>query len=83
MTTTTPTAYGATIWNCRPYIGYSNLDKLDEKAGKVLRHVPKRNCNRYTDWYTQLPKSMRHDWKLMSKRFGNLYMAPTLNDTSR
>ncbi|OWZ01638.1 hypothetical protein PHMEG_00026937 [Phytophthora megakarya] len=32
MTTTTTTADGTTIRNCRPYIGYTNLQKFDEKA---------------------------------------------------
>ncbi|OWY92293.1 hypothetical protein PHMEG_00038765 [Phytophthora megakarya] len=31
MTTTTTTADGTTVWNCRPYIGYTNLEKFDER----------------------------------------------------
>ncbi|OWZ04081.1 hypothetical protein PHMEG_00024081 [Phytophthora megakarya] len=37
MTTTTTTAEGTTIWNCRPYIGYTNLEKFDEKASRDNR----------------------------------------------
>ncbi|OWY93337.1 hypothetical protein PHMEG_00037318 [Phytophthora megakarya] len=37
MTTTTTTADGTTIWNCRPYIGYTNLEKFDEKASRDNR----------------------------------------------
>ncbi|OWY99855.1 hypothetical protein PHMEG_00029069 [Phytophthora megakarya] len=37
MTTTTATADGTTIWNCRPYIGYTNLEKFDEKASRDNR----------------------------------------------
>ncbi|OWY97938.1 LOW QUALITY PROTEIN: hypothetical protein PHMEG_00031414 [Phytophthora megakarya] len=31
------TADGTTIWNCRPYIGYTNLEKFDEKASRDNR----------------------------------------------
>ncbi|OWZ04417.1 LOW QUALITY PROTEIN: hypothetical protein PHMEG_00023686 [Phytophthora megakarya] len=37
MATTTNTADGTTIWNCRPYIDYINLEKFDEKASKDNR----------------------------------------------
>ncbi|OWY96737.1 hypothetical protein PHMEG_00032920, partial [Phytophthora megakarya] len=37
VTTTTTTADGTTIWNCRPYIGYTNLEKFDEKASRDNR----------------------------------------------
>ncbi|OWY95464.1 hypothetical protein PHMEG_00034524 [Phytophthora megakarya] len=29
------------------------------------------------DWFTQLPKSTRHDWKQMSRRFRKLYIGTT------
>ncbi|OWY97469.1 LOW QUALITY PROTEIN: hypothetical protein PHMEG_00031987, partial [Phytophthora megakarya] len=37
MTTTTTTADGTTIWNCRPYLGYTNLEKFDKKASRDNR----------------------------------------------
>ncbi|OWY96605.1 hypothetical protein PHMEG_00033089 [Phytophthora megakarya] len=33
----TTTADGTTIWNCRPYIGYTNLEKFDERASRDNR----------------------------------------------
>ncbi|OWY98818.1 LOW QUALITY PROTEIN: hypothetical protein PHMEG_00030316 [Phytophthora megakarya] len=37
MSTTTTRADETTIWNCRPYIGYTNLEKFDEKASRDNR----------------------------------------------
>ncbi|OWY98024.1 hypothetical protein PHMEG_00031317 [Phytophthora megakarya] len=100
MTTTTITADGTTIWNCRPYIGYTNLAKFDEKASRdnrvnwwerfsdmasqgswsdtmKIRQFRSRMSIAIKDWFTQLPKSTRHDWKQMSRRFRKPYIGTT------
>ncbi|OWY90082.1 hypothetical protein PHMEG_00041952, partial [Phytophthora megakarya] len=100
MTTTTTTADGTTIRNCRPYIGYTNLEKLDEKASRdnrvnwwerfsdmapqgawsdtmKIRQFSSRMPTAIRDWFTQLPKSTRHDWKQMSRRFRKLLVLGT------
>ncbi|OWZ23818.1 hypothetical protein PHMEG_0001228 [Phytophthora megakarya] len=100
MTTTTTTADGTTIWNCRIYIGYTNLEKFDEKASRdnrvnwwerfsdmasqgswsdtmKIRQFRSRMPTAIRDWFTQLPKSTRHDWKQMSRRFRKLYIGTT------
>ncbi|OWY97456.1 LOW QUALITY PROTEIN: hypothetical protein PHMEG_00032003 [Phytophthora megakarya] len=46
MTSTTTTADGTTIWNCRPYIGYTNLERSSTRklilghgiSGILVRH---------------------------------------------
>ncbi|OWY96389.1 LOW QUALITY PROTEIN: hypothetical protein PHMEG_00033352, partial [Phytophthora megakarya] len=99
MTTTTTTADGTTIWSCRPYIDYTNLEKFDEKAFRdnrvnwwerfsdmasqgfwsdtmKIRQFRSRMPTAI-DWFTQLPKSTRHDWKQMSRRFRKLYIGTT------
>ncbi|OWZ13935.1 hypothetical protein PHMEG_00012663 [Phytophthora megakarya] len=100
MTTTTTTADETTIRNCRSYIGYTNLEKFDEKAFRDNRvnrwerfsNMASQGSWSYTmkicqfrsrmptatmDWFTQLPKSTRHDWKQMSRRFRKLYIGTT------
>ncbi|OWY90230.1 hypothetical protein PHMEG_00041736, partial [Phytophthora megakarya] len=100
MTTTTTTADGTTIWICRPYIGYTNLEKFDEKASrdnrvnwwerfsdmasqgswsdaKKLRQFRSRMPTAIRDWFTQLPKSTRHDSQQMPRRFRKLYIGTT------
>ncbi|OWZ01056.1 LOW QUALITY PROTEIN: hypothetical protein PHMEG_00027633 [Phytophthora megakarya] len=102
MTTTTTTADGTTIWNYRPYIGYTNLEKFDEKAFRnnrvnwwerfsdmasqgqgswsdtmKIRQFKSRMPTAIRDWFTQLLKSTRHDWKQMSRRFRKLYIGTT------
>ncbi|OWZ06664.1 hypothetical protein PHMEG_00021057 [Phytophthora megakarya] len=100
MTTTTTTAGGTTIWNCRLYIGYTNLEKFDEKVSRdnrvnwwerfsdmasqgswsdtmKIRPFRSRMPTAIRDWFTQLPKSTRRDWKQMSRRFRKLYIGTT------
>ncbi|OWZ01530.1 LOW QUALITY PROTEIN: hypothetical protein PHMEG_00027058 [Phytophthora megakarya] len=100
MTTTTTTTDGTTIWNCRLYIGYTNLEKFDEKASRdnrvnwwerfsdmtsqgpwsdtmKIRHFRSRMPTAIRDWFTQLPKSTRHDWKQISRRYRKLYIGTT------
>ncbi|OWZ17194.1 hypothetical protein PHMEG_0008902 [Phytophthora megakarya] len=98
--TTTTTADRTTIWNCRPYIGYTNLENFDEKASRdnrvnwwerfsdmtsqgpwsdtmKIRHFRSRMPTAIRDWFTQLPKSTRHDWKQISRRYRKLYIGTT------
>ncbi|OWZ02431.1 hypothetical protein PHMEG_00026004 [Phytophthora megakarya] len=91
---------GTTIWNYRPYIGYTNLEKFDEKASRdnrvnwwerfsdmasqgswsdtmKIRQFRSRMPTAIRDWFRQLPKSTRHDWKQMSRRFRKLDIGTT------
>ncbi|OWZ22528.1 hypothetical protein PHMEG_0002754 [Phytophthora megakarya] len=96
MITTTTTSDGTKFWNCRPYFGYTNLRKFDEKSSRDNRvnwwerfsdmasqgsrsdnEDSSRMPTAITDWFTQLPKSTRHDWKQMSRRFRKLYIGTT------
>ncbi|OWY97023.1 LOW QUALITY PROTEIN: hypothetical protein PHMEG_00032548 [Phytophthora megakarya] len=83
-----------------PYIGYTNLEKFNEKASRdnrvnwwerfsdmasqgswsdtmKIRQFRSRMPTAIWDWFTQLPKSTRHDWKQMSRRLRKLYIGTT------
>ncbi|OWZ15512.1 LOW QUALITY PROTEIN: hypothetical protein PHMEG_00010830 [Phytophthora megakarya] len=54
MTTTMTTADGTTIWNCRPYMGYTNQKKFVEKASRDNRELDGHSDQRLVYAATQI-----------------------------
>ncbi|OWZ03910.1 LOW QUALITY PROTEIN: hypothetical protein PHMEG_00024280 [Phytophthora megakarya] len=84
MTTTTTTADGTTIGIASSDNRVNWWERFSDMASQgswsdtmKIRQFRSQMPTAIRDWFTQLPKYIRHDWKQMSRRFRKLYIGTT------